>query len=148
MLNSFLYDSLLKIYKENQENNYIYSDIKFSRKLIEQKAKKEKQKLLLSGRAFHFDKLRLLQKSKTTRMKETKEIFKKIKNNKNKGNKSNIIKKINIVPKTDLNTISILPKVNNDKKNIIQKQDLSGNFGKNNFNIDKIKNFILTQRRH
>ena len=147
MLNSILYDSLLKIYKENQENNYIYSDIKFSRKLIEQKAKKEKQKLLLSGRAFHFDKLRLLQKSKTTRMKETKEIFKKIKNNKNKGNKSNIIKKINIIPKTDLNTISILPKVNNDKKNIIQKQDLSGNFGKNNFNIDKIKNFILTQRR-
>ena len=146
MLNSILYSAFLKIHKENRQNNYIYSDYKFPKKLIEQKAKEEKQKPFLYGNVFNLDKIHLLQKSKTTKMKETKEIFKKINNQRNKENKLNTIKKYNIIHKTDLSATSILPIVNSDKNRNFWIKDTNIKLSIKKFNIEKIKDYHLTPR--
>ena len=146
MLNSILYSAFLKIHKENRQNNYIYSDYKFPKKLIEQKAKEEKQKPFLYGNVFNLDKIHLLQKSKTTKMKETKEIFKKINNQRNKENKLNTIKKNNIIHKTDLSATSILPVVNSDKNRNFWIKDTNIKLSIKKFNIEKIKDYHLTPR--
>ena len=147
MLNSILYSAFLKIHKENRQNNYIYSDYRFPKKLIEQKAKEEKQKPFLYGNVFNLDKIHLLQKSKTTKMKETKEIFKKINNQRNKENKLNTIKKINIIHKTDLSATSILPIVNSDKNRNFWIKDTNIKLSIKKFNIEKIKDYHLTPRK-
>ena len=146
MLNSILYSAFLKIHKENRQNNYIYSNYKFPKKLIEQKAKEEKQKPFLYGNVFNLDKIHLLQKSKTTKMKETKEIFKKINNQRNKENKLNTIKKNNIIHKTDLSATSILPIVNSDKNRNFWIKDTNIKLSIKKFNIEKIKDYHLTPR--
>ena len=146
MLNSILYSAFLKIHKENRQNNYIYSDYRFPKKLIEQKAKEEKQKPFLYGNVFNLDKIHLLQKSKTTKMKETKEIFKKINNQRNKENKLNTIKKHNIIHKTDLSATSILPVVNSDKNRNFWIKDTNIKLSIKKFNIEKIKDYHLTPR--
>ena len=146
MLNSILYSAFLKIHKENRQNNYIYSDYKFPKKLIEQKAKEEKQKPFLYGNVFNLDKIHLLQKSKTTKMKETKEIFKKINNQRNKENKLNTIKKNNIIHKTDLSATSILPVVNSDKNRYFWIKNTNIKLNIKKFNIEKIKDYHLTPR--
>ena len=147
MLNNILYNAFLKIYKENRQNNYIYSDYKFPKQLVEQKVKEEKQKPFLYGSAFNLDKIHLLKKSKTTKMKETKEIFKKIHNQRNKEDKFNIIKRINIIHRTDLSATAILPIVNKDKIKNFWINNLKSNFKIKKFNIEKIKDFHLTPKK-
>ena len=147
MLNSILYSAFLKINEENRQNNYIYSDYKFPKKLIEQKAKEEKQKPFLYGNVFNLDKIHLLQKSKTTKMKEKKEIFKKIRNQRNREKQLNLIKKINIIHKTDLSATSILPIVNNDKNRNFMIKNANIKLKIKKFNIEKVKDIHLTPRK-
>ena len=147
MLNNIIYNAFLKIYKENRQNNYIYSDYKFPKQLVEQKVKEDKQKPFLYGSAFNLDKTHSLRKSKTIKMKETKEIFKKIHNQRNKEDKFNEIKRLNIIHKTDLSATAILPIVNKDKIKNFWINNLKTNFKLKKFNIEKIKDFHLIPKK-
>ena len=74
MLTNILYKALLKISKENKDNNYIYSDILFPKTLLQKKIQKEKQNQLFSKKILSLYKLYDLNKSKTTKIKISKEL--------------------------------------------------------------------------
>ena len=48
MLSTIIFKALLKISKENTDNNYIYSDIDFPKTLIKLKTKRDKQDKLIN----------------------------------------------------------------------------------------------------
>ena len=75
MLTNILYKALLKISKENKDNNYIYSDILFPKTLLQKKIQKEKQNQLFSKKILSLYKLYDLNKSKTTKIKISKELI-------------------------------------------------------------------------
>ena len=121
MLNNILFKALLKISKENRENNYIYSDVYFPKALMKKKYQKEKQKQLL----YNLDKIYNSKKSnQTTKIKDSKGIIQKIQKKINNEDKFSETKKTTYFSKTDLNNISTLPKVNSQKNNNIHLNNL------------------------
>ena len=145
MLNNILFKALLKISKENRENNYIYSDVYFPKALMKKKYQKEKQKQLL----YNLDKIYNSKKSnQTTKIKDSKGIIQKIQKKINNEDKFSETKKTTYFSKTDLNNISTLPKVNSQKNNNIHLNNLKNKYNiNNNFNTNKIDDMHLTPRK-
>ena len=145
MLNNILFKALLKISKENRENNYIYSDVYFPKALMKKKYQKEKQKQLL----YNLDKIYNSKKSnQTTKIKDSKGIIQKIQKKINNEDKFSETKKTTYFSKTDLNNISTLPKVNSQKNNNIHLNNLKIKYNiNNNFNTNKIDDMHLTPRK-
>ena len=144
MLSNILFNALLKISKENRDNNYIYSDVFFPKSFIQQQTKKEKQKQLLFKNLFHLDKIYFSKKSKTTKMKDTKDI---LKNNKKQRNREDALKTIGLFSKTDLNTLSSLPKVNSQKNNNAHLNNIKDNYNVKKFNSTQLGKLHLTPRK-
>jgi hypothetical protein len=56
MFSNLLYKTLLKLSKEYNENNYIYSDIDFPEGFIKQKTKREREERMINSKnLFTFD---------------------------------------------------------------------------------------------
>ena len=104
MLTNILYKALLKISKENKDNNYIYSDILFPKTLLQKKIQKEKQNQLFSKKILSLYKLYDLNKSKTTKIKISKELIKNNKKQRNKEDKFNILSRLSYLNKPYFNS--------------------------------------------
>ena len=126
----------MKISKENKSNNYIYSDINFPKTFIKQQTQKEKQRKLFYKNLFHLDRIYFSKKSKTTKMKDSKDVSKNNNNKKRRNHEDNfsLLKKLTLFSKTDLNTLSSLPKVGSQKNNNMQLNDLKEKYSIKNFN--------------
>ena len=149
MLNNILFKALLKISQENRENNYIYSDVYFPKMLIKQKTKKEKEKQLLYKNLVHLDKLYFSKKYKTSKIKDANEIMKNDNNKKQRNREDNfcLLKKLTLFSKTDLNTLSSLPKVNSQKNNNLHLNDLKDKYNIKNMNSTQFDSMRLTPKK-
>jgi len=146
MLNNILFKALLKISKENKENNYIYSDINYPKTFLKEKNRKEMQKQLFYKKKFNLEPLHNSKKSRTTKMKESREILKNAKKQRNKDN-SNLIKRLSLFSKTDLLNFCSLPKVSSQKKNNLYMNDLRKKFSIKNIDLKKLNSLQLTPRK-
>ena len=136
MFSGILYKALLKLSKENTDNNYIYSDIDFPENFIKQKAKKDKQERKINYKnLFTTDKFLSLKKTKNIRFKNSPLLLnirrKKLKIN----NDSNLyfLDKLTLINRNESNGFSLLPKVNNNyysQKNSNKMNQIKYNFPK------------------
>ena len=149
MLNNILFKALLKISKENSENNYIYSDVYFPKTFIKQKTKKEKERQSLFKNLYHLDKKPYPKNSKTKKIKDSKDLL--INNNKkqrNREDKFSLFKKLTLFTKTDLKTLSSLPRVNSQKNNSHLNLDEQRNkFNVKNINSTQFDSLHLTPKK-
>ena len=146
MLNKILFKALLKISKENRDNNYIYSDIYFPKTLIKQKEKNEKKRQMLYKNIFQFDKLNIWKKSKTLKVKGSKGLYNK--KPRNRENKSGLMRKLSFFSKTGFNALSPLPKVRSQKNNnTISIDNLKEKFGTQNFKGTQYNSLNITPKR-
>ena len=114
MLSNILYKALLKLSKENRDNNYIYSNIDFPVGFVKQKLKIEKMEKLIKGKnLFTCDRYFPKKKSKNTPILLS--LKKKTFNSYNNDSNQVSIQKVNSFNKNENKTYSLLPKVNNYK---------------------------------
>ena len=146
MLNNILFKALLKISKENKENNYIYSDINYPKTFLKEKTRKEMRKQLFYKTKFNLEQIYTSKKSKTTKMKDSKDILKNAKKQRNKYN-SNLVKKLSSFSKTDLINFCSLPKVSCQKNNNVYINDLREKFSIRNIDLKKLNSLQLTPRK-
>jgi hypothetical protein len=140
MFSGILYKALLKLSKENTDNNYIYSDIDFPENFIKQKTKRDKQEKIMNYKnLFTTDRFFSQKKSNNAnniRYKHSPILLnirkKKLKINSNDSNLFFLDKK-NSLNKNDSNAFSILPKVNNyhSSKNSNKIKEIQFNFPNN-----------------
>ena len=131
MFSNILYKTLLKLAKENSNNNYIYSDIEFPEHFIKQKTKKDKlEKIMNYKNLFTSEKFFNNKNQKNLRYKNSPILLnarkKKLKIN---SNDTNIYfnKKINFFNKNENNnTFSSLPKLTNIQKNNNKTKENNG----------------------
>ena len=72
MFSNILYKALLRLAKENTDNNYIYSDIDFPENFIKQKTKRDRQEKIMNQKnLFTSDKFFSQQKSNNLRYKNS-----------------------------------------------------------------------------
>ena len=149
MLNNILFKALLKISQENRENNYIYSDVYFPKMLMKEKTKKEKEKQLLYKNLYHLDKFYYSKKYKTNKIKDANEIMKNDNNKKQRNREDNfcLLKKLTLFSKTDLNTLSSLPKVKSQKNNNLHLNDLKDKYNIKNLNSTQFDSMRLTPKK-
>ena len=155
MISNILYKALLKISKENTENNYIYNDIDFPDHFIKQKTKRDKQEKIINYKnLFTSEKFYSQRRSKNINTKNSP-ILLNIKRRKLKinNNENNIyfLQKLNGMNKNE-NTFSSLPKVNNcnSHKNSNPIKEIKFDFTKSNFksiNVNKNGSLQLTPRK-
>ena len=150
MLTNILYKALLKISKENKDNNYIYSDLLFPKTLLQKKIQKEKQNQLFSKKILSLYKLYDLNKSKTTKIKISKELVKNNKKQRNKGDKFNILSRLSYLNKPYFNSFSSFQKGNkyNSQKNVNKLNDIKFKYNINSDRSrDKPNNLNLTPKK-
>ena len=140
MFSSILYKALLKLSKENTDNNYIYSDIDFPEYFIKQKTKRDRQEKIMNQKNL-FTGEKFFSHRKTKHIKNPILLNirkKKLKINSNDNN-IGLPEKLTIVNKNDNNTFTILPKVNNN----YYSHKNSNNNNSNNNSSNKIKEIKL-----
>ena len=158
MFSGILYKALLRLSKENTENNYIYSDIDFPDNFIKQKSKRDQiEKKMNYKNLFTGERFFSQQKSKNIRYKHSPILLnirkKKLKINSNDNNLL-FLDKLSLVNKNDSNAFSPLPKVNNYHSNINTNKlkELKFNFPNNykslynnynNYNHSNLQNSSL-----
>ena len=137
MFSGILYKALLKLSKENTDNNYIYSDIDFPENFIKQKTKRDKQEKIMNYKnLFTTDRFFSQNKANNTRYKNSPILLnirkKKLKINSNDSNLC-YLDKINSLNKNKSNAFSLLPKVNNyhSSKNSNKVKEIQFNFPSN-----------------
>ena len=143
MLSTIIFKALLKISKENTDNNYIYSDIDFPKTFIKLKTKRDKQdKLINYKNIFISDKYYSQRRSQNISKNNSPKLLKRRKliinnnNEKNENNENNeaLLQKKTIINKNEKG--SSLPHVNNfsSHKNSNHIKKVKFNISKNNFN--------------
>ena len=146
MFSNILYKALLRLAKENTDNNYIYSDIDFPENFIKQKTKRDKQEKIMNQKnLFTSDKFFSQKKSNNLRYKNSPVLLnirrKKLKINSNNDNNENndnnllFFQKLTSTNKNDSNAFSSLPKVNKyySRKNSNEIKKIKFNYTKNIF---------------
>ena len=146
MFSNILYKALLRLAKENTDNNYIYSDIDFPENFIKQKTKRDKQEKIMNQKnLFTSDKFFSQKKSNNLRYKNSPVLLnirrKKLKINSNNDNNENndnnllFFQKLTSTNKNDSNAFSFLPKVNKyySQKNNNEIKKIKFNYTKNIF---------------
>ena len=128
MLSGILYKALLKLSKENTDNNYIYSDIDFPEYFIKQK----KQNLFSGEKFFSHRKTKYIKNPILLNIRK-----KKLKINSNDNN-IRLPEKLTLINKNDNNTFTILPKLNNNYYSH-KNSNNNSNDSSNNNKIKEIK---------
>ena len=152
MFSNILYKALLKLSKENSNNNYIYSDIEFPENFIKQKTKKDKQEKKMNYQElFSSETIFNSKNKKNNRRYYNSPILlnirkKKLKINSNENNVlcSNKVNQIN--NSENINTFSSLPKLNSHQKIANKTKENMDNidFSKNNYkSLYNFRNSIL-----
>ena len=124
MFSNLLYKTLLKLSKEYDENNYIYSDIDFPEGFIKQKTKREREeRMIKSKNLYTFDRFLRQKNSKNSFKDNVISLNTKRKKIKLKKNDKNFCQRLTLINKNKNITFYSLPKVNYLKNQNFNNKD-------------------------